>query len=201
MSGRVDNLEVEVKFFVPDLEGIRTRLREKGAYQMRPRLFERNVLFDSEDEKLRAAGKLLRLRQDDRARLTFKGAAAESQPSEVKVREELEVEVSDFDTAAQLLERIGFRRGPTYEKYRETFSLGDVEVVLDELPFGNFVELEGEEEAIRVVADQLNLPWPDRIIDNYMHLMGRLKSYYELPFEDLTFSRFEGIDVSIADVL
>jgi len=30
-----------------------------------------------------------------------------------------------------------------YEKYRTTFTIGSLEVVLDELPYGNFVEIEG----------------------------------------------------------
>lgn len=41
----------------------------------------------------------------------------------------------------------------SYEKYRETYHWGDVEVVLDETPFGDFVELEGENEtALKAVA-------------------------------------------------
>ncbi|NIU59011.1 MAG: adenylyl cyclase, partial [Phycisphaerae bacterium] len=49
-----------------------------------------------------------RLRQDEIARLTYKGIPQEEIQSEAKVREELEIEVSDFATTAEILERIGF---------------------------------------------------------------------------------------------
>ena len=195
------NLEVEVKFLVGDLAALRTRLAAAGAQQVKPRLHERNVRFDDDEASLLGKGQLLRLRQDDGARLTFKGIVAADTLSEAKVREELETAVGDFDTAAEILARLGFNAQQVYEKYRETFNLGEVEVVLDELPFGNFVELEGSEDGIREAAQQLELPWEQRILDNYLLLMARAKAYYGLPFDDLTFENFEGHDLPIAAVL
>lgn len=195
------NLEVEVKFLVDDLPALREKLAGAGAERFKPRLYERNVRFDDGEEALLGKGLLLRLRQDDGARLTFKGMAVEDQSSQAKVREELEVVVSDFDTAEAILERLGFTARQVYEKYRETFMLGDVEVVLDELPFGDFVELEGSEAGIRQAAERLALPWEQRILDNYLHLMARMKAHHGLSFDDLTFENFTGRALSIADVL
>lgn len=196
-----NNLETEVKFLVADESALRARLEAAGAEQVRPRVYERNVRFDDEVGGLLEKGQLLRLRQDDAARLTFKALAKLDRQSEAKVREELEITVGNFDTTAAILERLGFRAQQVYEKYRETFELGEVEVVLDELPFGRFVELEGSEEDIREAARQLNLPWEQRILDNYLLLMARAKTYYSLPFDDLTFENFAGRDVSIVEVL
>lgn len=195
------NLEVEVKFLVDDLAAMRARLAALGARQAKPRLHERNVRFDDDASSLMRKGQLLRLRQDDGARITFKGMAEADHTSEAKVREELETLVGDFETAAEILVRLGFKPRQVYEKYRETFRLGDVEVVLDELPFGDFLELEGDEDGIRSAAQQLGLAWEERILDNYLLLMARVKDYYDLPFNDLTFANFEGRDVSISDVL
>lgn len=200
MSG-AGNLEIEVKFLVDDLSTMRERLLATGARQVKARQHERNVRFDDDDASLLRKGQLLRLRQDDRVRLTFKGLAAADTTSEAKVREELETTAGDFETLAEILKRLGFRERQVYEKYRETFLLGEVEVVLDELPFGNFVELEGSEDAIQKAARQLNLSWKERILDNYLLLMARAKAFYELPFDDLTFENFAGHDVSIAAVL
>lgn len=196
-----NNLEIEVKFLVADESALRARLEAAGAKQVRPRVYERNVRYDDMEGGLFKKGQLLRLRQDDAARLTFKGLAIMDRQSEAKVREELETTVGNFDTAAAILERLGFKAQQVYEKYRETFELGEVEVVLDELPFGRFVELEGGEEEIREAARQLDLPWEQRILDNYLLLMARAKAYYDLPFDDLTFANFEGRELSIADVL
>lgn len=201
MAGLGGNLEVEVKFFVPDLAAVRERLLELGAKMVRPRVFERNVRFDTEDEALLAEWKLLRLRQDTAVTLTFKGDPQEAVASEARVREELEVVVSDFDTMALILTRLGFAPVQSYEKYREAFAWEEVEVVLDELPYGNFVELEGEDEALKTAVSQLGLNWEKRILSNYLSLMQQLQEKHNLPFADLTFDNFAGLSASIGDVL
>jgi adenylate cyclase class 2 len=142
---RNENLEVEVKFYVPDLAAFRQRLLAAGAVLSKPRVFEKNVAFDTADSRLFQELKLLRLRQDTAVTLTYKGTPKNLPQSEAKVREELEVTVSDFDTLAEIFARLGFDPVVVYEKYRETFTWQDVEIVLDELPYGNFIELEGEE--------------------------------------------------------
>lgn len=198
MSG--ENLEIEVKFLISDLPKLRQRLVEAGASLLKARTYELNERFDSGGQELMRQEKLLRLRQDELTRLTYKGAPREAVASEARVLEELEIVVSDFATTAAILERLGFRKQQVYEKYRESYQLGSVEVVLDELPFGDFVELEGSEPAIRETSEKLALDWNDRILENYLTLMARLKSHHNLPFDDLTFANFEGLDVSVSDL-
>jgi adenylate cyclase class 2 len=95
-----------------------------------------------------------------------------------------------------IIKRLGLAPRQVYEKYRETFQLGDVEVVLDEMPYGDFVELEGSEAAIRAAADQLAIDWQGRILINYLGLFSLLKQQYDLTFDDLTFANFEDCPVS-----
>jgi len=198
---RNENLEVEVKFFVPELAAFRERLLAAGAELKKPRIYERNVRFDTADERLYQELALLRLRQDTAVTLTYKGTSEKQSQSEAKVREELEVQVSDFDTLSQIFQRLGFAPMQVYEKYRETFEWQNVEIVLDELPYGIFIELEGEEGGIKTAVAHLNLNWQDRIVDNYLGLMARLKAHHNLPFNDLTFANFANLNVSIADIL
>lgn len=198
---RDKNLEVEVKFFVPELAAFRERLLAAGAELAKPRIYERNVRFDTADERLYKELSLLRLRKDTAVTLTYKGTSEKQSQSEAKVREELEVQVSDFDTLSQIFQRLGFAPMQVYEKYRETFEWQNVEIVLDELPYGNFIELEGEEAGIKTAVAHLNLNWQDRIVDNYLGLMARLKAHHNLPFNDLTFANFANLDISIADIL
>lgn len=195
-----DRLEVEVKFIVADLAELRRRLLAAGGEQVRPRIFERNVRFDTLGETLRTRFQLLRLRQDDRVRLTFKGPV-DNTASEAKVREEIEVEVADFGTMSAILKKVGFVAHQVYEKYRETFRLGEVEVVLDELPFGDFVELEGAEAAIRVAAGRLGLAWEERVLINYLGLFTLLQERYTLSFADLTFENFSDLEITASDLL
>lgn len=200
-ADRPRSLEVEVKFLVADLEGVRQRARAGGALAA-PRVHERNVRFDTPDEALLSRQELLRLRQDTRARLTFKGLAAEDAASEAKVREEIELEIADFHRMAAILERLGFRPVQSYEKYRETYHWGDVEVVLDETPFGDFVELEGENEtALKAVAAALGLDWSRRVLANYLSLMELARQEFDLPFSDLTFANFATRPVDMSTLL
>jgi adenylate cyclase class 2 len=195
-------IEAEVKFLVSDHEAVRRKLAAAGGVQTVPRIHERNVRFETPDGALLKRNQLLRLRQDRRVRLTFKSETREDEAhAQVKVREELEVSLDDFDTTAAILQRLGFMPVQEYEKYRETFRLGDVEVVLDELPFGDFVELEGPEEAIRPAADLLGLDWSKRLLTNYLALMMMVKQAYDLPFDDLTFDNFRGADVVLGSLL
>jgi adenylate cyclase, class 2 len=195
------NLEVEVKFLVADLTAVRQRLLSIGATIKKERVFERNVRFDTPDEQLLQRWELLRLRQDTAVRVTFKGPAAEDLTSEAKVREEIEITVDDFEKTAVIFQHLGFEPIQTYEKYRETFQLGVVEVVLDEMPYGDFVELEGSEAEIKTAASQLDLDWDMRVVNNYLALMGELKALHNLPFDDITFANFKNETAKISDIL
>ncbi len=196
-----ENLEIEVKFLLSDLGELKDRLRGLDAKQLSPRTYEQNIVFDNAWQGLARQAKLLRLRRDTAVRITFKGRSEHQLDSEVRVREEIEVSVDDYDRMITILERIGFEKQIFYEKYRESYSFRDVEVVLDEMPFGNFVELEGSESGIRSAADILQLKWDRRIIANYLALYARLKSHYELPFDDITFDNFESFDIPNAEII
>jgi adenylate cyclase class 2 len=201
VAGDKQNLEVEVKFYMPELAAFRQRLLAAGAVLKKPRLHERNVRFDTADERLYRELSLLRVRQDTAVTLTYKGPPQHLPQSEAKVREELEVQVSDFDTLSQIFQRLGFAPMQVYEKYRETFQWQNVEIVLDELPYGNFIELEGDESGIKTAVSHLKLNWQARILGNYLGLMAQLKAHHNLPFNDLTFANFANLNISIADIL
>ncbi|MCP4360864.1 MAG: class IV adenylate cyclase [Chloroflexi bacterium] len=200
MSQPEQYLEVEVKFLVADLAAFRERLISVGGTGKRPRIYEHNIRFDTPDGKLLQKRQLLRLRQDTAVKVTFKGEPAIARQSEVKVREELEMTVDNLETTVLIFQRLGFAPVQVYEKYRETFQWGEVEIVLDEMPFGNFVELEGEETAIKAVAGLLGLKWEQRILDNYLNMMAQVKTRYNLPFNDLTFANFQDITIDLTDI-
>lgn len=193
------NLEIEVKLFQPDLAIVAQRLEQLGAALTAPRIYERNVRFDTVDSALARADEVLRLRQDTRIRLTFKGAA-EAAPNTaqngIRARFEAELEVSDFDQMALILGRLGYHPVMIYEKYRTTYLIDGVEVVLDEMPYGNFVELEGESvEAIEAVITRLDLHETPRYSASYVLLFEFVKQNLTLTFTDLTFANFETIVV------
>lgn len=192
-------LETEVKFFLSDPDAFRRRL-QAAATVAEAEVFETNYRFDAADQRLMTDQCLLRLRRDRRNRLTFK----KPHPAggrQFKTHEEIEIEVSDFATAAQLLEAVGFRRKQIYEKRRATFTLNAVEICLDHLPFGHFVEIEGPPEEVPGAAETLGLAWPRRILANYLQIFAALREALNLPFNDVTFDRFAAVQADMADLI
>jgi adenylate cyclase class 2 len=61
---------------------------------------------------------------------------------------EYETIVSDVEATEHIIEKLGYELSIVYEKHRKTWRLGKVEVVLDELPFGYYMEIEGEMDQI-----------------------------------------------------
>ena len=187
------NIETEVKLYTPDLETIRLRLEELGAHLQQARIFERNVRYDDSRQGLSKQGSVLRLRADAQTRLTYKSGG--QSVNGIVSRQELEVSVSDFDTMNAILESLGFHPYMSYEKYRTTYTLGDAEIVLDEMPYGFFTEIEGETHVIERFVKELNLTDAPRYSASYIHLFEHVRQNMGLKFWDLTFENFEGIQV------
>src|SRR5215467_3480530 len=161
--------EIEVKFLIEDLGAIRQRLVALGATLTTPRTYEENLLFDTPDAQLRHQGRLLRLRRDRRNRITYKEPSTHH-ASDFKIMQEYEVEVSDFDQAHTILTKLGFILSLRFEKYRESFTYQGAEIVLDEVPFGTFMEIEGSQEAIRAVVAALGLNFNVRLVSSYVDI-------------------------------
>ena len=191
--------ETEVKFYVLDLDRIRRRLEELKAGLKQPRVLETNLRFDLPDGSLRAKGQVLRLRRDTEARLTYKGAGQNT--NGVLGRKEIEFVVDDFDKARQFLEALGYQQSMVYEKYRATYELDDVLIMLDELPYGNFVEIEGDtNEQIQAVSTKLRMAWNSAVGTSYTGLFETLRNTLQLPFRDLLFEKFKSIHVTAAQL-
>jgi adenylate cyclase class 2 len=194
-----NHLEIEVKFFLTDPVGFEERVNQIGAKLTQPRVLEKNLRFDTPDGRLRSAREVLRLRMDTRARLTFKGPAQADQP--VAIRPEIEFTVSDFEQAHQFLNALGFSVGVIYEKYRTAYTIGDAEISLDEMPFGNFCEIEaGDAGAVRLLAEKLGLKWEDRILASYLQIFDTLKIRRGWTMRDLTFENFTDLTIIPEDL-
>ena len=205
--------ETEAKFFVLDLDGLRMRLQSLEAHLIQPRVLETNIRFDLPDGGLRSKGQVLRLRQDTEAKLTYKSGSTVQQG--VLSRKEIEFVVEDFENAKLFLEELGYQKLFYYEKYRTTFELKSIQpsegsepsedfthIMLDELPYGNFLEIEGESvEVIQAIANKLNLKWDTAIATSYHVLFERLcVKHPELDPKELSFSALRGSSISVQEL-
>src|SRR4051812_35794692 len=97
--------EVEIKFNVHDLEGIKARLREIGFREKTARTHELNTLYDRGGE-MRNRGEVLRIRKyGDTWKLTHK---SKSQDARHKTRKELETKVADGKILHEIFSSLGF---------------------------------------------------------------------------------------------
>lgn len=162
-----DNRETEIKLAVASAAQALADLERRGFQITRPRVFEANVIYDTQDSNLRNRGSIVRLRQaGEQVVLTYKGRA---QTGKHKSREEYEVLVSDFDSAQRILEGLGFMPRFRYEKYRTELrreSSGGL-VTLDETPVGCFLELEGDPSWIDATAGELGFGEKDYLTLSY----------------------------------
>jgi adenylate cyclase class 2 len=181
-----NHVEIEVKFAIEDPAPLRSRLVTMGAVS-EGETFETNYRFDDPKGRLQKAGCLLRLRQARGAVLTFKRPHPD-EDGEFKRYDEYEVVVADFDRMNLILDAIGFQRVQMYEKRRETFRWRAALICVDQLPYGNFIEIEGPPEIIRDAARQLGLAWERRILTNYLHIFEVLRRDLDFAFNDLTFA-------------
>jgi adenylate cyclase, class 2 len=193
------NQEIEVKFMVADLAALEVRLRALGAKLVQARVHEVNLRFDTPDGKLSGAQRVLRLRKDQQAHLTFKGPSQVNQ--KVNVRQEIELVVDDFDNARRFLEALGYEVNVMYEKFRTTYKFRNVLVTLDEMPYGAFTEIEGPDAvSLEKAAEDLWLDWGCRSLESYMSLFGRVKEQRKLAIKNLSFDEVQRLNVTPADL-
>jgi adenylate cyclase, class 2 len=200
--------ETEIKLKVRDPKAFLRALKKLGAATVRPGsgcVHEMNVIFDTEQGALAKRGQLLRIRTEthegvrrgkrgsanrtpaQRILLTFKLPATPDGHSSApatnerhKVREELELQVSDAGTLTRVFQGLEMNGWFRYEKYRTTFRLPASKgwakgllIELDETPIGTFVELEGPPAAIDRAAEELGYKKHDHIVESYLALYAR----------------------------
>ena len=184
--------EIEVKLrydSVAPLEGAGMQL----TLEM-PRHFEDNWLLDTPERQLSQRAAILRVRQVDEAgTLTFKEKAApDAAATQFKARLEIETPIGDPESTVTLLERLGYRKWFRYQKYRTVYCAGLpsgtwLHVMFDETPLGNFVELEGTEDAIAEAVQLLNVRREEYILESYLALQINFCRALGRDLEDMVF--------------
>ena len=148
-------MEIEGKWLVENLRSIEFRLNVMGAVCSQPRVYENNLRYDTTNRALSNQGRVLRLRQDNDSRFTFK--APQNVEGGIRSNTEIEFTVGNFDLAKQFLEALGYEMFFQYEKYRAVYELDGCHIMLDELPYGDFVEIEGDDTS--AVAELAQKSW------------------------------------------
>ena len=179
-------IEIEVKVRIGKTADIESRLCALGAYPESSRTLEDDTLYDFPDRRLAKQGSILRLRdRADGGLITAKEKIETDMHA--KVRKELETGVSSLADARGIVEALGLQPIWRYQKYRSSYRLGGLHALVDELPIGNFLELEGPKEEIDRWAGALGFTADEFIIESYRKLHDAWRVENKLPAGDMVF--------------
>jgi adenylate cyclase class IV len=181
--------EREIKLRIEDLPGLRSRLAKLGARVVRPACMNVTHFSIRLRVRWRVASSCCAFERSCRwaetqnrpcerwSRSNARSLSPAKNWERHKVREEIELEVSDAKALATIFEGLGMSRWFQYEKFRTTFRLpasnawaAGLLIELDETPIGVFLELEGPANAIDRAAKALGFKKRDYILANYMVL-------------------------------
>lgn len=183
--------EIEVKFINIDVSKVEAKLREIGATKEFDRIYRRKV-YDYPDLRLNAQHSWVRVRDEgDKITFGFKqrtGATGSDGSSNDGGMDEVEVEVSDFEKTALLLEKIGLKRKFYEENRRVRWVKGDIEFDIDTWPLLDpYLKIEAKSwEQIDQAIKLLGLDPADKKIFS-THQVYRLAGIEEFDYDELTF--------------
>jgi len=190
----MSSVEIEVKFPVADVTDLERRLESSGFRKVTPRTFERNVLYDTRDRKLRAQQAILRIRRyGDRWVVTHKCLPQDHDPAaRHKHRIETETEVADGEAIGTIFTQLGYEPAFAYEKFRSEYADQTGHCVIDETPIGVYAELEGPAEWIDSIGRKLGIDPGAFLTLSYGRLFDQWRQETGSSAADLTFEAVQG---------
>lgn len=143
--------EIEAKFFIEDKDTMRKNLKELQLNLLKEEFLMKRKCFHSNE----VGHKWMRVRDEgDKITMTFKEVTSNG----INGVEEVEIEVSNFTNACELLKKTNFFEVAYQESLREIWKNDEVEIVIDTWPFlQSYIEIEAEtEEIVKKYSKLLN---------------------------------------------
>lgn len=183
-------MEYEVRYYFKKsrYEDIVSRLKNIKDLNMNDRCYEKTLQYDHPDQKDSFYSKeidarfRIRITKNDKetkCKISFKKRLNDTIKKDVNKEEEKEVnfDYNDYDNLIYIIEDvIKMKLIESYERYRTTFTNDDVEISLDEYPFGLALEIESKRDSD---IDSNN------IIKYWVNVLGLdIKDAYRLSWDD-----------------
>lgn len=182
-------MEYEVRFYYPSSEvnNLLDKLSELKELEKKPRTYEKTVQYNHSDPRYDFYSKEIdgrfRLRlskniEESKCKLSWKRRLPNTTENLVNKEKEKEVRISydDVDNFIFIIENVmHFKVVDSYEKYRTIFTNEDVEISIDEYPFGIALEIENKSSTKN----------PEEVVMNYASkLKLNIKDSYRLSWDD-----------------
>lgn len=178
--------EIEIKFMIREdkIGFIQKKLKEQGG-EFIGKVFEKTLRFDTPNKDLEARGLFLRIKTGFSNLITLKEKISDKN---FKEREEIEFEISNPQKMKIILEKLGFTNIRIMEKYREKWRIKNTEIVIDILPMGIFLEIEGDKKSIKEMVKVLKLKFKNRITNTYWELWEEFSKRKRIESKDIIFN-------------
>lgn len=182
-------MEYEVRFYYSssEINSLLDKLSELKELEKKPRTYEKTVQYNHSDSRYDFYSKEIdgrfRLRlskniEESKCKLSWKRRLPNTTENLVNKEEEKEVRISyeDVDNFIFIIENVmHFKVVDSYEKYRTIFTNEDVEISIDEYPFGIALEIENKSSTKN----------PEEVVMNYASkLKLNIKDSYRLSWDD-----------------
>lgn len=182
-------MEYEVRFYYPSSEvnNLLDKLSELKELEKKPRTYEKTVQYNHSDSRYDFYSKEIdgrfRLRlskniEESKCKLSWKRRLPNTTENLVNKEKEKEVRISydAVDNFIFIIENVmHFKVVDSYERYRTIFTNEDVEISIDEYPFGIALEIENKSSTKN----------PEEVVMNYASkLKLNIKDSYRLSWDD-----------------
>jgi adenylate cyclase class 2 len=165
------NKEIEIKIKI-DKETFNRFIKDKSDFQ-----FERTYGYFTENYENMAKGIFPRIKDmEDVALVSVKVKTNTNSSMFERDEYEFEIEASKVGAARLMFKALGYCVEHIFEKKRYKLGLiNNCDFIVDELPFGYFVELEGEQKDIEKSIESLGLEKNEKINGAYLKLWEKYK--------------------------
>ena len=180
-------MEYEVRFYYPSSEvnNLLDKLSELKELEKKPRTYEKTVQYNHSDprydfysKEIDGRFRLSKNIEESKCKLSWKRRLPNTTENLVNKEEEKEVRISyeDVDNFIFIIENVmHFKVVDSYERYRTIFTNEDVEISIDEYPFGIALEIENKSSTKN----------PEEVVMNYVSkLKLNIKDSYRLSWDD-----------------
>lgn len=182
-------MEYEVRFYYEseELKNLLERLKKENDLKEQLRTYEKTIQYNHSDERFNFYSKeidgrfRLRISANDnetKCKLSWKRRLNSTTESEVNKEEEKEVRINpnDIDNFLFIISNVmHFSTIESYERYRTVFENEEVEISVDEYPFGVCVEVENKSTTKN----------PEEVVKNWVNRIGlNINEAYRLSWDD-----------------
>ena len=171
-------IEKEVKVLEIEKKEIIEKLNKLNA----KKVFEGKILteyYDFKNIQMKNKNSILRIRRmGEKSFFEYKEKLSGENKNNIRINEEISIEIDDFGKARRILEKIGFELKMKINKYRTSYRIMESYVEIDEIEgIPTFLEIEGEPEKISKIIDILGLKNKKIVSFNIFELF----KYYSFP--------------------